>query len=83
MAAATAFQNIGWKFYLVFILVPTFCLPIIFRYFPETKGLSLEEVGQLFGDRVSPGSDLTERVAHPEKETVASAHVETPPQTED
>lgn len=28
-------------------------LPLVVYYFPETKGLSLEEVGALFGDEVA------------------------------
>ena len=52
-SAGTAFKNIGWKFYLVFILVPASALPIIAKYFPETKGLSLEAVGALFGNEVA------------------------------
>ena len=83
MAAGTAFQKIGWKFYLIFILVPSCCLPIIVRYLPETKGLSLEEVGQLFGDKASPVSDLNERMGYPEKGAAASAHFDTLLQTED
>ena len=27
-------------------------VPIIYWYFPETKGLSLEEINELFGDEV-------------------------------
>ncbi|RSM18688.1 hypothetical protein CDV31_002408 [Fusarium ambrosium] len=48
-SAATAFANIGWKFYLVFIIVPACGLPIVWRL-PETKGLSLEEIAVLFGE---------------------------------
>ncbi|KAL6252904.1 hypothetical protein RBB50_000623 [Rhinocladiella similis] len=52
-AAGPAFNNIGWKFYLVFILVTSCMLPYFAWKFPETKGLSLEEVGGLFGDEVA------------------------------
>ena len=52
-AAGPAFNSIGWRFYLLFIIVPTFMLPFVYFYYPETKGLSLEEVGALFGDEVA------------------------------
>ncbi|KAL2832188.1 putative sugar transporter [Aspergillus pseudoustus] len=45
--APTAFRTIEWKFYLVFILVPACGLPVIWFYFPETRGLTLEEVAGL------------------------------------
>jgi hypothetical protein len=47
--AATAFAEVGWKFYLTFIIVPLCGLPVLWT-FPETKGLSLEEIAVLFGD---------------------------------
>ncbi|OAG40005.1 hypothetical protein AYO21_05686 [Fonsecaea monophora] len=56
-AAGPAFNNIGWKFYLVFIIVTSLMVPWVILYFPETKGLSLEEIGVLFGDEVA--LDLT------------------------
>jgi Sugar (and other) transporter len=43
-SAPTAFNNIGWKYYLVFIFIPLFCVIILIKYLPETKGLTLEEV---------------------------------------
>ncbi|KAF2491009.1 MFS transporter [Lophium mytilinum] len=49
-AAPTAFITIGWKFYLVFIIPGTIGGCIIFFFFPDTKGLPLEEVAALFGD---------------------------------
>ncbi|KAF4556988.1 Sugar (and other) transporter-like protein 56 [Elsinoe fawcettii] len=54
--APIAFANVGWRYYLLFILVPLACVPVIWKLCPETKGLSLEEVGALFGD-VAPGLD--------------------------
>lgn len=37
----------------MFIIVPLACVVVIWRYFPETNGLSLEEIGMLFGDEVA------------------------------
>lgn len=49
---ALAFRNIGWKYYMVWFAV-TICSSVItYFYIPETTGLSLEEIGTLFGDEV-------------------------------
>ncbi|TAQ87445.1 hypothetical protein B7494_g4225 [Chlorociboria aeruginascens] len=50
--APTAFTTIGWKYYVVFIVLTAVNIPIIWFYFPETKGLSLEEINGQFGDEV-------------------------------
>jgi sugar phosphate permease len=49
---ATATRNIGWKIYLVFVACNVISIIIIYFYVPETSGLSLEEMGELFGDEV-------------------------------
>lgn len=49
-AAPTAFENIGWKFYLVFIIPGTIGGTIMWIWFPDTNGLPLEEIAALFGD---------------------------------
>lgn len=59
-AAGPAFNNIGWKYYLVFIIVTSAMLPYLALRFPETKGLSLEEVGALFGDESVGFGDLSD-----------------------
>lgn len=51
--APTAFAAIGWKFYLVFLIALFFFILPLFFYFPESKGLSLEEVAWLFDDEVT------------------------------
>lgn len=51
--AATAFTNIGWKYYLVFISLSFVFAPVFWYFSPETKGLSLEEIGALFGDEIA------------------------------
>ncbi|CAK7210027.1 hypothetical protein SCUCBS95973_000653 [Sporothrix curviconia] len=48
--APTAFATIGWKFYLVFVVALSVFITPLFFYCPESKGLSLEEIGRLFGD---------------------------------
>jgi MFS family permease len=49
-AAPTAFEHVGWKFYLVFIIIPWIGAFIFQKFLPETAGLSLEEIAVLFGD---------------------------------
>ncbi|CCH43704.1 Hexose transporter 2 [Wickerhamomyces ciferrii] len=46
----TALENIKWKFYVIFICLTAVNSVIVFWYFPETKNLTLEEIGALFGD---------------------------------
>ncbi|KIY02796.1 uncharacterized protein Z520_01261 [Fonsecaea multimorphosa CBS 102226] len=49
-AAPTAFENIGWKFYLCFIIPCSLGGLLILFKWPDTRGLPLEEVAALFGD---------------------------------
>ncbi len=57
MSAPTAFNNIGWRFYLIFIIVPLLGAGVMYFFYPETKGLALEEIAAKFGDEVAV--DLT------------------------
>ncbi|KAK7203047.1 general substrate transporter [Myxozyma melibiosi] len=50
--APIALDHINWKFNLVFIGCNVFFFPIVFFYFPETKGLTLEEINTRFGEKV-------------------------------
>lgn len=47
---ATAFSHIGWKFFLVFIIISGLGGILAFFYIPETKGVPLEEIAAIFGD---------------------------------
>ena len=48
-----AISNIGWKTYIIFAVLNALWVPIIFVFFPETKGLELEDVDRLFSGEVS------------------------------
>ncbi|KIW29745.1 uncharacterized protein PV07_05534 [Cladophialophora immunda] len=49
-SASSAISNIQWRFFLVFICITAVTSPIIYFFFPDTQGKSLEEVALLFGD---------------------------------
>ncbi|KAF2768275.1 general substrate transporter [Teratosphaeria nubilosa] len=51
--AATALATISWRYLMVFIAVTIALLIPIMFYLPETKGLTLEELGAQFGDTVA------------------------------
>ncbi|KAK5046457.1 hypothetical protein LTR84_008260 [Exophiala bonariae] len=51
--APVAFADVGWKFYILFIILPLIGAGLMWHFFPETKLLSLEEIGRLFGDYVA------------------------------
>ena len=48
--ASLALSTIGWKYYLVFICVSVVSSICIQLYLPETAGVALEEIGELFGE---------------------------------
>lgn len=53
-----AVTSIGWKYYIVFTCVCLVSIPIVYFYFPETSGKSLEEIDMIFssGSLHHPGS---------------------------
>ena len=48
-----AISNIGWKTYIIFAVLNACWVPIIYFFFPETKGLELEDVDRLFAGKSS------------------------------
>jgi hypothetical protein len=50
MSGPTAIKNIGWRFFLIFIILNVLSAIAILLFFPDTKGKSLEEIAALFGD---------------------------------
>ncbi|KAJ5257106.1 hypothetical protein N7478_013210 [Penicillium angulare] len=58
---SVALDNIGWRYYMIFVAVTVVSTIVLMFYFPETKGLSLEEINAKFGDTV--GIDLQDALA--------------------
>ncbi|OSC98277.1 general substrate transporter [Trametes coccinea BRFM310] len=65
-----AINNISWKYYLVFICLNAIDFVIIALFFPETKGKSLEQMAEVFGDEIDAhdvlGAAAKEKMEHHE-----------------
>ncbi|KAM5347647.1 hypothetical protein ACJ41O_007471 [Fusarium nematophilum] len=44
-------ESLGWKYYIVFVCALCLWLVVIYFTFPETRGMTLEEVSQVFDGR--------------------------------
>ncbi|KAK5461146.1 hypothetical protein LTS15_003209 [Exophiala xenobiotica] len=73
--ALYAFETIGWRFYLVFIIVPLFLLAAFVYLARETKGKTLEEIGALFGDEMATKT-LDEQIQEEKLGMKAAIHAE-------
>lgn len=57
-----ALEAIGWKYYIVFACLIVVWLIVIWFFYPETKGLGLEEVAVVFdGDKAMAALNILDR----------------------
>lgn len=45
---SAAMQKIGWKIYFVFVFIDLAAIALTYKFFPEFKSLSLEEIDLVF-----------------------------------
>jgi hypothetical protein len=45
-----ALAAVGWKYYILFILTNALCAIVFAFFYPETRGKSLEQIDDIFGD---------------------------------
>jgi sugar porter (SP) family MFS transporter len=50
MVTPVAFANIHWRTYIIFAVFNASAIPIIYAFYPETRGRSLEEVDIIFSE---------------------------------
>ncbi|KAH7112818.1 general substrate transporter [Dendryphion nanum] len=50
MVTPVAIETIGWKYYLVFLIISALIIPTVYFGFPETMGRSLEELEMMFSE---------------------------------
>jgi hypothetical protein len=43
-----AFTTIGYKYFIVYAAINASCFPVIYFFYPETAGRSLEEIDEIF-----------------------------------
>jgi hypothetical protein len=56
MVTPVAIETIGWRYYLVFLIISAIIVPIVYIFYPETMGRSLEELEMMFASGKSiPG----------------------------
>ncbi|CAE6435206.1 unnamed protein product [Rhizoctonia solani] len=55
MVTGPSFQNIGYHTYTVFACLNAFIIPIVYFYFPETAGKSLEDMDVVFAQAYNEG----------------------------
>lgn len=90
-----AFTDIGWRYFIVYCTLNAAWVPIIFLFYPETAGRSLEEIDEIFAQSKSiwdpirvaknlPKRHLVDMIqSDPDMEAKVIAHVEHTEKMED
>lgn len=52
-------DSIGWRFYIIFAVTNLCFIPIIWLFYPETAGLSLDEIDWMFSIKYGSAAKMT------------------------
>lgn len=55
MVTGPSFNNISWGTYIVFAALNAFIVPVVYFFFPETAGRSLEDMDVVFAMAYNEG----------------------------
>lgn len=55
--------NCGWKFYFLYVVFTVLSVPAVWYLYPETNGLTLEEIDTIFTPNSERTRSLTENAA--------------------
>ncbi|KAG6379627.1 general substrate transporter [Boletus reticuloceps] len=85
MVTGPSFNNISWRTYIVFAALNAFIVPIVYLFFPETAGRSLEDMDVIFAlaynEGVSPVAVSLRKdippVGSPEADRILGIHSST------
>ena len=78
--APLGFKTIGYKFYMVFFIPGLFAAAWLWFFFPNTLGIPLEEVAEIFGDahELHPhGLEDEDLKKQPIETVLDTSHIET------
>lgn len=66
MISPVAMANIGYRTYIIFIVLNCVFVFVLFFFYPETKGVPLEQVDKIFedGDPITRGATHRRRLEH-------------------
>lgn len=53
VAGPIGLDAISWRFYFIIIIPPAIEFLCVYFFFPETKQRSLEDIAEIFGDKVA------------------------------
>jgi hypothetical protein len=59
----SAIANISWRFYIIFAVLNFTWFPVVWFFYIETKGLSLEEVDRMFKIKYHAGKGMSYKEA--------------------
>lgn len=71
-----ALSSIGWRYYIIFVIIVLFGIVMVWFTYPETKGHTLEEMNVVFdGEAAALGAGQALKIGDGDKD-VTTTHIE-------